>query len=55
LEGQGRTIFDSNEKTDWSGFWLGFCLDLTNGNLENFSVTQIYKCTDYNTNQIWTT
>jgi len=33
----------------------GFCLDLTNGNLKNFSVTQIYKCTDYNTNQVWTT
>lgn len=31
------------------------CLDLTDGNLENWSVVQIYQCLDQNTNQVWTT
>ncbi|KXN87394.1 Endo-1,4-beta-xylanase A [Leucoagaricus sp. SymC.cos] len=31
----------------------GFCLDLTNGSSENFNVVQVWKCTNGNTNQIW--
>ena len=32
----------------------GQCLDLTNGVLTNSNQVQIWKCTDHNTNQIWT-
>jgi len=32
----------------------GQCLDLTNGVLTNSNRAQIWKCTDHNTNQIWT-
>ncbi|KAF4608057.1 hypothetical protein EYR40_000400 [Pleurotus pulmonarius] len=34
-------------------FNKGLCLDLTDGNLSNSRQTQTWKCTDYNTNQIW--
>lgn len=33
----------------------GRCLDLTDGILANTNQVQTYKCTDFNTNQIWTT
>jgi hypothetical protein len=32
----------------------GQCLDLRDGVFEDGAVVQTYKCTDYNTNQIWT-
>ncbi|KAJ3570611.1 hypothetical protein NP233_g4292 [Leucocoprinus birnbaumii] len=32
----------------------GFCLDLPNGNLTNTVQVQIWKCTDGDVNQIWT-
>ncbi|KAF8890494.1 ricin B lectin domain-containing protein [Infundibulicybe gibba] len=32
----------------------GQCLDLTNGDLTNSNQVQTFKCTDGNTNQIWT-
>ena len=32
----------------------GQCLDLTNGILTNSNHVQTWKCTDHNTNQIWT-
>ncbi|KAF5362371.1 hypothetical protein D9756_002811 [Leucocoprinus leucothites] len=31
----------------------GLCLDLTNGNLTNTNVVQVWKCTDGDVNQIW--
>lgn len=33
---------------------LGFCADLTNGDLSNGNPIQIWKCTDFDANQIWT-
>ncbi|KAF9443039.1 carbohydrate-binding module family 13 protein [Macrolepiota fuliginosa MF-IS2] len=35
-------------------FNQGFCLDLTDGDLTNSNVVQIWHCTRGNTNQIWT-
>ncbi|KDQ32888.1 carbohydrate-binding module family 13 protein, partial [Pleurotus ostreatus PC15] len=32
----------------------GSCLDLTDGRLSNANQLQTWKCTDFNTNQIWT-
>jgi len=32
----------------------GFCVDLTNGDLQNGNAVQIWKCTDFDANQIWT-
>ena len=32
----------------------GQCLDLRDGVFEDWATVQTYKCTDYNTNQIWT-
>jgi len=32
----------------------GLCLDLTGGNLANGNQVQTWKCTDSDTNQIWT-
>lgn len=32
----------------------GLCLDLTNGNLANTNVVQVWECVTGNTNQIWT-
>ncbi|EKM78024.1 hypothetical protein AGABI1DRAFT_129805 [Agaricus bisporus var. burnettii JB137-S8] len=31
----------------------GFCLDLTNGNATNGNLVQVWGCTDFNANQIW--
>ncbi|KAF7773527.1 CAZyme family CBM13 [Agaricus bisporus var. burnettii] len=31
----------------------GSCLDLTEGNLTNGNAVQVWKCTDFNANQIW--
>ncbi|KAF8513975.1 ricin B lectin domain-containing protein [Gautieria morchelliformis] len=33
----------------------GQCLDLPNGDVTNGNQVQTYQCTDFNTNQIWTT
>ncbi|KAF8513974.1 carbohydrate-binding module family 13 protein [Gautieria morchelliformis] len=33
----------------------GECLDLPNGDVTNGNQVQTFKCTDFNTNQIWTT
>jgi len=33
----------------------GQCLDLTNGMLTNGNQVQTWQCTDFSTNQIWTT
>ncbi|KDQ25612.1 carbohydrate-binding module family 13 protein, partial [Pleurotus ostreatus PC15] len=35
-------------------FNKGLCLDLTDGRLNNANQLQTWKCTDFNTNQIWT-
>lgn len=32
----------------------GFCLDLTNGNLNNGNQLQEWQCTNNNNNQVWT-
>ncbi|KAL0955592.1 hypothetical protein HGRIS_001828 [Hohenbuehelia grisea] len=56
------TCFENLPAQEW--FWTtddrialenqGQCLDMTNGNLANGTPVQIWKCTDSNTNQIWT-
>jgi hypothetical protein len=33
----------------------GFCLDLTNGDLTDGNMLQLWQCSTGNTNQIWTT
>ena len=38
-----------------SSAFLGQCLDLTNGSLNDNTVMQIWKCTDGDTDQVWTT
>ncbi|KAF4579418.1 hypothetical protein EYR36_001229 [Pleurotus pulmonarius] len=35
-------------------FNKGLCLDLTDGRLNNANQLQTWKCTDFNTNQVWT-
>ncbi|KAF9451140.1 carbohydrate-binding module family 13 protein [Macrolepiota fuliginosa MF-IS2] len=56
------TCFDNLPAQEWfftddariALFNQGLCLDLTNGNLTNTNIVQTFKCTDGNTNQIWT-
>lgn len=55
LTNQGKGGIYDMSKTATNDFFKGFCLDLTNGDLTNGSQAQVWKCTDNNTNQIWTT
>ena len=32
----------------------GLCMDLKDGDTENTAEVQLYRCTDLNTNQVWT-
>jgi hypothetical protein len=32
----------------------GFCMDLTDGSLDDLNEVQVCKCTNGNVNQIWT-
>ncbi|KAF7440069.1 hypothetical protein PC9H_000412 [Pleurotus ostreatus] len=55
------TCFDNLPAQEWyytgdnriALFNKGLCLDLTDGSLTNSRQTQTWKCTDFNTNQIW--
>ncbi|KAL0953250.1 hypothetical protein HGRIS_004502 [Hohenbuehelia grisea] len=67
VNGSNLTILACNETSPSQQFYYtedlrlalrdqaGFCLDLTDGILDNGNRVQSWKCFDDNTNQIWTT